>query len=144
MHLDVSRLTIYLTLWGALGPLVGILVGHVLSRSWQRKQWLMDQRASEFRELVVALEDSLRAHLTKYLFTEAFNREEHGEILGRQISFFTVVRTRIFTRNDVEHLNADERWGEAIHDYKAAGDIEVVRKSNESLMRDLVKAATKK
>jgi hypothetical protein len=129
---------------GIAGTLGGIIVGHLLTRSWQRKQWLMDQRQSEFRELVLALEESLRAYLTKWLFTEAFTKEEHKEIFIRQSGFLKVVRTRIFTSKDMVRLNADERWGEAIHDYKKDGDTELFRNSYESLMRDLVKTATHK
>lgn len=31
-------LTLALVLWGVIAPLVGIFVGHYLSRSWQREQ----------------------------------------------------------------------------------------------------------
>jgi hypothetical protein len=36
MHLEMSRVTLYLALWGAIGPLVGIIAGHYLMRSNER------------------------------------------------------------------------------------------------------------
>jgi len=44
-----------LIVWGAIGPFVGILVGHVLTRSWQQKQWMLDRRKEEWRELLTTL-----------------------------------------------------------------------------------------
>jgi hypothetical protein len=44
-----------LIVWGAIGPLVGIFVGHVLIRSWQQKQWMLDRRKEEWRELLTTL-----------------------------------------------------------------------------------------
>jgi hypothetical protein len=57
--MDTAKLshgwTLALVLWGVIAPLVGILVGHYLSRSWQRKQWIQDRRKEEWRELLTIL-----------------------------------------------------------------------------------------
>src|SRR5712692_8308724 len=47
--------TISLTLWAAVGPLVGILIGHYLVRSWQRRQWLADNQKEEYRRVLAGL-----------------------------------------------------------------------------------------
>ena len=47
--------TIFLTLWAAVGPLVGILIGHYLVRSWQRRQWLADNQKEEYRRVLAGL-----------------------------------------------------------------------------------------
>ena len=44
--------TIFFTVWAAVGPLVGILIGHYLGRSWQRRQWLADNRKEEYRRVL--------------------------------------------------------------------------------------------
>ena len=46
---------IFLTLWAAVGPLVGILIGHYLVRSWQRRQWLADNQKEEYRRVLAGL-----------------------------------------------------------------------------------------
>jgi hypothetical protein len=40
---------------GIGGTLGGIVIGHVLTRSWQREQWLRDNRKQEYRELLTSL-----------------------------------------------------------------------------------------
>lgn len=32
----------------AIGPLAGILLRHVLTRSWQQKRWMLDRRNEEW------------------------------------------------------------------------------------------------
>lgn len=41
--------------WSAIGPLVGVLIGAWLARSWQQKQWLLDSKKAEYRELISTL-----------------------------------------------------------------------------------------
>jgi hypothetical protein len=38
-----------------LGPLVGVLIGGLLTRSAQRRQWLADHKRAEYRELLSVL-----------------------------------------------------------------------------------------
>jgi hypothetical protein len=47
-------LTLALVLWGVIAPLVSILVGHYLSRSWQREQWFRDKRYEDYRAVLSA------------------------------------------------------------------------------------------
>ena len=47
--------TVFLTIWAALGPLLGIVVGHYLTRSWQRRQWIADNQKEEYRKLLAGL-----------------------------------------------------------------------------------------
>lgn len=48
-------MTLFLTIWAAVGPLVGILVGHYLTASWQRKQWIADNQKDEYRRVLAGL-----------------------------------------------------------------------------------------
>lgn len=48
-------MTVFLTIWAAVGPLVGILVGHHLTASWQRKQWIADNQKDEYRRVLAGL-----------------------------------------------------------------------------------------
>ena len=51
--------TIILAIWAAVGPLVGIYVGHHLLRSQHRRQWLAETRIQEWREIITTLHKSL-------------------------------------------------------------------------------------
>jgi len=46
--------TVALVLWGVIAPLVGILVGHFLSRSWQLEQWFRDKRYEDYQAVLSA------------------------------------------------------------------------------------------
>jgi hypothetical protein len=37
--------------WGVVGPLVGVVIGVWLARSWQHKRWLLESKKAEYREL---------------------------------------------------------------------------------------------
>jgi hypothetical protein len=47
--------TLALTIWAAIGPMAGLLTGHLLSRSSQRKHWIADCKKQEYGELLRAL-----------------------------------------------------------------------------------------
>jgi|ERR1700733_1051519 len=47
--------TVFLTMWGVIGPIVGLLTGHYLSTSAQRKRWIADNQKDEYRKLLAAL-----------------------------------------------------------------------------------------
>lgn len=46
--------TLY-AVWAALGPLIGVIVGGLLTAWWQRRQWILDNKKAEYRELLDAL-----------------------------------------------------------------------------------------
>jgi len=41
--------------WASVGPLVGVLVGALLARSWDRRKWINENRKQEYRELLTTL-----------------------------------------------------------------------------------------
>jgi len=58
---DPNIITLAVATVGIAGTLCGVLIGHFLTRSWQRKQWLQDRRKEEFRELMTYLLKALRS-----------------------------------------------------------------------------------
>jgi hypothetical protein len=47
--------TLILALWAAIGPLAGIVIGHTLVRSWERRRWLADNQKEEYRKVLGGL-----------------------------------------------------------------------------------------
>ena len=37
--------------WGVVGPLLGVVIGAWLARSWQRKHWLLESKKAKYRKL---------------------------------------------------------------------------------------------
>jgi hypothetical protein len=52
--MEISFTTL-ITAWGCVGPLVGILIGHHLLQSRERKKWLAENNVEEWRELMSRL-----------------------------------------------------------------------------------------
>jgi hypothetical protein len=104
-------LTLVLSIWAGVGPLVGLLVGHYLIRSWQREQWLLDSRKQEFRELISALSDTI-VHLM--MFTPALEvghaEKEFTEFVAAQKVAMRVLADRIYIARDLRELNTSDRF----------------------------------
>jgi hypothetical protein len=99
-----------LIMWGAIGPLVGILVGHVLSRSWQQKQWMLDRRKEEWRELLTTL---TRSFVTICRLTgpmRVLDGDDMRALDEAQTVAQTTIRDRIFIAKELKELKIYETW----------------------------------
>src|SRR5437899_7589534 len=43
------------TAWASVGPLVGVIIGAMLTRAWDRRKWINENRKQEYRELLTTL-----------------------------------------------------------------------------------------
>jgi hypothetical protein len=99
-----------LIVWGAIGPLIGILVGHILTRSWQQKQWMLDRRKEEWRELLTTL---TRSFVTICKLTgpmRALDGDDMRALDEAQTVAQTTIRDRIFIAKEVKELKIYETW----------------------------------
>ncbi len=134
-------LTLALVLWGVIAPLVGILVGHFLTRAWQRAQWLQDKRNEEWRELLTALAESLRVELNIYPM-RPLDSDEQREIVNAHADCFRVIRDRLFIAYDVKQLNLENRWSAAIQHHSQTLDPRKLGSEYDALRLEIVKMAT--
>jgi hypothetical protein len=139
----MQRLTIALGIWAAVGPIVGILLGHFLTRSWQRKQWLRDKRNEEWHELLTALAESLRVSLKIYP-ARTLSGEEERTIVEAQSNSFRVIRDRIFIAPDVQALNIENRWSAAVQYHSQTMDTKKLGNAYKELRDEIVQTATKR
>ena len=143
MTLDLPHVTLYLALWGAIGPLAGILVGHYLTRSWQQQQWKMDRRKEEFRELLTSLSESIAAEMRIDRHKEVPTSKNMKVLEELQSQCFRVIHDRIFIAADVARLNISERWIDAFAKHKeASGSIGAFVEVYVDITQDIVKVAT--
>ena len=125
---------------GIGGALGGIVVGHVLTRSWQRKQWLLDKRNEEWRELLSALSESLRVSLKIYP-ARALSGAEEREIVEAQSNSFRIIRDRIFIASDVQDLNIENRWSFAVQHHSQTMDAKKLGNAYKELRTEIVAVA---
>lgn len=139
----MQRLTIALGIWAGVGPIVGILLGHFLTRSSQREQWLRDKRNEEWHELLTALAESLRVSLKIYP-ARALSDEEERTIVEAQSNSFRVIRDRIFIAPDVQALNIENRWSAAVQYHSQTMDAKKLGNAYKELRDEIVSTATKR
>ena len=115
-----NSLTTILALWAAIGPLVGIVVGHVLTRSWQRTQWHLDNRTQEYRELLGSLTSTYM--LMSRFKSGALDRDEFYRLERLKMESFQVLRDRILIADELKSADILTEWAEAFHNFEANHD----------------------
>jgi hypothetical protein len=105
---------------GIGGTLGGIVVGHVLTRSWQRKQWILDSRKEEFRELLAATAKSMDAHI-RFWHPEQ-SHDEPGQLIEAVAESFRVFHDRVFIVDEIQQLELEEIWVKATARFKESLD----------------------
>ncbi|MFL6305449.1 MAG: hypothetical protein ACJ72H_18115 [Candidatus Sulfotelmatobacter sp.] len=91
-------LTVLVYIWALIGPLAGILIGHYMVRSWERRRWLADNQKEEYRRVLTALNRMNNLVLVHHNSGKA-NHEELTESLNETtLAFNTCIFTMEFLR----------------------------------------------
>ncbi len=138
-----STVTLIVAGLGIGGTLGGITVGHFLTQSSQRKQWILDRRKEEWSELLTALAESLRMALKRYQ-GRVLSGEEEYRIVEAQSNCFRVIRDRIFIAADVKNLNLENRWSAAVMHHSENLDARKLGAAYDAIRNEIVEAATKR
>jgi len=72
--------TLIVSAVGIGGALSGIIIGHFLTRSSQREQWVRDRKLEEYRQLISCVNEVCEELAKPH---ELIDLEKHGECLGR-------------------------------------------------------------
>lgn len=124
--------------WGAIGPLVGVVVGALLTRSWERRKWVKDVRLQECRELLKATSDAA---------TRIMERQMLGGVSAEQVwdlylASVQVFQTRLFIAKEVENQKLLDIWAHAVHDYQEKHDRAKFDEQFETLKAGVTKDCT--
>ncbi len=117
----MQKLTIALGIWAAVGPLLGIVVGHFLTRSWQREQAQLDNIKAEYRELLTALADAYTTFIRLGPRDEEFAQQRNAFDEARAASM-RVMHDRIYIAERVEREKWLFYWIGMIANYKTDSD----------------------
>jgi hypothetical protein len=143
------HLTLFFGVWAAVGPLAGILVGHVLTRSWDKKRWLLDCRKQEFKELVTALSAEVAA-MIQYQDAPRDSRgpihqshERLQKLREAHATAFNVISDRLYIANDVQELDVSHRFQDQMQKLRESGNNPAAISEIEALMNAIIKRALK-
>jgi hypothetical protein len=107
MSLDQGSVTLIAAGFGVSG----VLLGHYLTRSWQREQWRLDRRGEEYRQLITALSDVFTNMQRSGMYMGDHDRALKLEIIKARA--YRVIRDRILIAEELGDANILERWARA-------------------------------
>lgn len=109
MSLDQGSVTLIAAGFG----IGGVLLGHYLTRSWQREQWRLDRRREEYRELITALSDVFTNMQRSAMYMGNQDRALKLEVI--KANAYRVIRDRILIAEELRDANILQRWAMAFH-----------------------------
>jgi len=104
----------YLT--GIIGTLAGVFVGSWLSRSWQRRQWVQDNKRAEYRELInylrICAHDMRKKSIANESGIGASNSGDDDllDVDGPEASGYNMISDRFFIDDVMDRENIRKRW----------------------------------
>lgn len=136
-------LTTMLALWAAIGPLLGIILGHVLSRSSQQRQWQQDNRKQEYRELLDAL-SAAYSEMVEYMYGDFHDSKElfikHKKV---RMETFRILQNRIWIAKELKAANIEQEWGITCRKFDHDKDAFKFRENFDALVEKLVNLAVR-
>lgn len=113
--------------WGALGPLAGVFIGAILSRSWDRRKWMNDNRKEECRELLTAITKTADAYVADYEMGDGFAGNTLDYYSESYLEFrksLVAIQDRIFISKELSEHKMFALWGDTIGDFIKTEDKE--------------------
>jgi hypothetical protein len=118
--------TVILSVWAAVGPLIGIYIGHHLLRSQHRRQWLADNRIQEWREIITTLQKSLvlitQFDAVRNLSTIEEKKAAMPAVLDARAVALSVLNNRLFIAKEVRHHKMFDKWKKAVDEFDGDHD----------------------
>jgi hypothetical protein len=125
--------------WAVIGPLVGVLIGAYIANRNQRKQWQLESKRVEYRELLNTLTEC-GSDLLAFPMGDPQSRREFAETVRRSVN---TIYNRLFAADTVIRLNLMVRWREAVDLARDAKNTEDFRKRLNAIMNDIRREALK-
>lgn len=114
-------------LWGLVGVVIGAVMSPFLTARWQRRQWILDNKKSEYREVLDLLNTyrlQLVKHVARYISsgTAAASLDENDRINERrqldemQISISNALADRLFVRKALSECDISEQFDKFVQE----------------------------
>jgi len=131
--------TVLIAIWAAIGPLVGIVIGHLLVRSWERRRWLADNTKEEYRRVLSAVE-KLNGIMTERHVWGLLDQQELKETT-EEIQM--AVNPCLFIRDFLEKSKVIDDILVAVKKFNNGGSVEDYRKEYWKAIESILASAKK-
>jgi hypothetical protein len=122
-HWDLLK-KIAADLWPVVTLLLGIFAGAYITNRNQRKQWLLDNKRSEYRKLMTTLSECATQLLRVYAGVPVVMGEKDQRLLASAVTKSTnVIYSRLFIADEVKRLDVMKRW---------QGTVDTLRKEHDA------------
>jgi hypothetical protein len=128
---------------GIGGALAGIVIGHFLTRSWQRRQWFMDRRLEEYKEVLAAVNEMFEAHSYPIVVSDP---SDIDPILKRKetvIRCFRTIANCVMIADDLKKLDLSQMLLDSQNHYDLAPDAAEFGADRRYVVNILIKMAHK-
>ena len=131
--------------WSSIGPMVGVLVGAWLARSWDKQKWLNDNRKEECRELLTAVTDAVTAILDRDIATSGVSyATKQARANDAFLISLKIFQDRIFIARDIEGAKLFDIWPVAVNRYNSSANRHDFDDSFEAIKKKIVQIAVGK
>ena len=138
----MSRFQGFLNVWAIAGPFVGILLGSWLTTRNQRRHWLLDNKRSEYRELLTTIADSGSKLLVFWGRNPVVASGEEQFTIGETArQSVDVIYNRLFIADEVKKLDVLKRWEATIDGLRKSHNVDAFGKLMDQIMDDIRRAA---
>jgi hypothetical protein len=125
--------TIVLSIWSAVGSLVGVWFGgHIAQRS-QREHWVADNKRQEYRDLLTDITDAYLLVMRNSAPMVAYSPEEQKERDDAERKSLETVRNRLFINDALEREKIMDLWTKALRDMDHTKDMQLFKKRYEEV-----------
>lgn len=130
--------------WAVLGPLVGVLIGGYITTRTQKKQWVRDNKRTEYRELLTTIADAGGKFVVFYGMVPVVATPSEQFSIGETArTSVDVIYNRLFVAKEIEELGIQRRWENAISELKKSHNVDAFGRSMDSMMEDIRRKALK-
>lgn len=128
-------------LWSAIGPLVYVIVGAVIGRASQRKQWKLDNRKQEYKETLAALTRAAN-RMIDISSNYAIKGEEEKQLYELRVEGIVAIQQNVFIRKQLQTAGALNKWKAMTSSVSRPSKLyDDLRANFEGLLSDILDAA---
>jgi hypothetical protein len=132
------------SLIGLGGALIGIVLGHFLTRSAQHRQWLRDNRKEEFGEVVTAISQFIVDHMTYVSSLNSDMPQSKQAYVDSYKAIAVVLCDRIYIYTDLNDKDIPNRFLQIAEQYRdSETDFDKINPQAADLLQEVIMLARK-